>query len=45
MDGLLKLKSIELLKKKEDKVRTTKQWPTKGFTYNDYHDLPSKDGY
>jgi hypothetical protein len=44
-DAMMKLKHINLLKNKRNKVKTTKHWPHKGYIYNDYHDKTTKDGY
>lgn len=43
--GMMKLKQIQLLKNKRNKVKTTKHWPHNGYIYNDYHDKSTKDGY
>lgn len=43
--AMMKLKDINLLKDKKNKVRITKHWPHKGYIYNDYHDKSTKDGY
>lgn len=44
-DGMMKLKRLNLLKKHGHKVRVNRHFPNKGYTYNDYHDKLTKDGY
>lgn len=44
-DGLLRLKQIDLLKNKQNKIKTNKFWPQKEYIYNDYYDKSTKDGY
>lgn len=44
-EGMMKLKRLNLLKKHGHRVRVSRHFPTKGYTYNDYHDKLTKDGY